>query len=131
MRVDQQLVVVAEQGVVERGVVQPHLAALFGHQRPVIRQGRAYLRGQGVADAFLVPADGNSLPCGIAEAKPDEDIAGCPLSEHPGDVRVGLGEESSREDKHVDPLTCFLQQAQPRLARDTGPVGVGADQFAG
>jgi hypothetical protein len=47
--------------------VEPHLAALFGHQRTVEGKGSADLGGQCVADAFLVSTDSDGAPGRVAE----------------------------------------------------------------
>ncbi|GIH70497.1 hypothetical protein Mth01_27500 [Sphaerimonospora thailandensis] len=65
----------------------------------------------------------------MAEAQPHSHPIIRALSEHLGHLWIGLDEEGSREDEHVDLILGFLQEGQPHLSGDTGPVLVGADDF--
>lgn len=104
VRVDQKIIVVPEHGGVERGVVQFHLASGLGQQGPVVGQGGTDLGGKRVADALLVAPDRCNLALRVAEAEPHSHPARCALSEHLGDVRVGLREEGAGENEDADLL---------------------------
>src|SRR6516162_10240678 len=129
VRVDQQIVVIPEEGIVKRGVVVPYLAAIFGQERTVVGEGGADLGCQSVVDAFLAAPDGYGPPVWVPEAQANANTISGSFSEHPGHMRIGLGEERAGEDEDVDPLSRFLQQTEPGLPRNAGAVWVGAHKL--
>jgi phosphoglycolate phosphatase-like HAD superfamily hydrolase len=109
--------------------VETDLAAGHRQQRAVVEERGANLGGQGIADAFLAAAVGDGQAVRFAEAESYLDSGGDASCEHPGDMRVGLGEECAGEDEYVDLLLGLLEQSEPHLPWHAGPVLIGADQL--